>query len=197
MVLLGFYETMNSESTTVAFVRFSALAAYLLLCITLLIGPLVTLWPKEFAQIVEPRRAIGIASFVFVLLHVFLSMAHYFSWDINGIFSVPPMAIGTVALILLFLLTITSCDFAIKKLGAVWWKRIQQFNYLAFILVTIHFVMKANGLFKGNSINLAEVSLIVLGAATVVLQIVGFVTRGRKNQKRSPSQTPPSNHNGS
>ncbi|MFH1521204.1 MAG: hypothetical protein ABID61_06165 [Candidatus Micrarchaeota archaeon] len=184
IALLGIYESESGTQTTTAFVRFSALTAYLLLCISLIIGPLVTIWPKEYAQIIEPRRAIGIASFVFILFHIFLVASAYFSWNISKILSMTPLIIGAAAAVIVFILTITSCDYAIKVLGPVGWKKIQQMNYLAFILVTVHFLMKANGLFKNNlPINPAEFGLITLGLITVVLQIAGFVARRNKPKK--------------
>lgn len=182
--MIGVYEALSGVQTVNAFVRFFALSAYFLLCISLIIGPLVTFWPKEYAQIIEPRRSVGLASVVFMLLHVFLVASSYFNWAIDQILSTVPLVIGAVALVIALILAITSCDYAVKVLGPVWWKRIQQINYLLFVLVSVHFVMKANGLFK-TPINLAEVALVILGLITVVMQIAGFVARRRKQPSDS------------
>jgi DMSO/TMAO reductase YedYZ heme-binding membrane subunit len=91
--------------------------------------------------------------------------------------------VAVPATVILLILTITSSDFAVKKLGPVWWKRVQQFNYFAFVLVFVHFIQRANGLFvqngNGTFVNIMEVSLVALGVITIGLQIVGFVTRKR------------------
>lgn len=182
IALIGVYEALSGVQTVNAFVRFFALSAYFLLCISLIIGPLVTFWPKEYAQIIEPRRAVGLASVVFMLLHVFLVASSYFNWAIDQILSAVPLVIGAVALVIALILAIISCDYAIKVLGPELWKRIQQINYLLFVLVSVHFLMKANGLFK-TPINLAEVALVMLGLITVIMQIAGFVARkGRENE---------------
>jgi len=181
LALLGAYHAVAVPSSLTAFIRFSALAAYMLICITLLIGPLTLLWPKSFAQIVEPRRAIGISSSLFVLLHAGLYIAMRLGWSFDYLWGFPMVVTATPALILLFMLTITSADFAIKTLGAGLWKSVQRLNYLAFILVSAHFLLKSNGLPRisasGQGINLAELAMVLLGLATIIFQFWGFLAR--------------------
>ncbi len=184
MILLGAYNSLFPVPASTAFIRFFGLSAFMLLCVSLIIGPLALLWPATFAQLIEPRRAIGITSFVFVLLHLFiLALARFDSDFAAALLSTNPVVTVT-ATALLFLLTITSSDFAVKTLGAGLWKNVQRFNYLAFVLSFAHFILFSNGLFinvRGTMfVNLAEAALALLGIVTILLQIAGFITRKKK-----------------
>ncbi|VVC04531.1 Sulfoxide reductase heme-binding subunit YedZ [Candidatus Bilamarchaeum dharawalense] len=202
IALIGVYQSMFPVPTVTAYDRFFALSSFFLLCISLIIGPLVTIWPKEYAQLIEPRRAVGITTFIFIVLHFFLAMTSVFNWQLNVILASVPSLVAVLATVILLILTLTSSDFAVKVLGPVWWKRIQQFNYLAFILSFVHFVLRANGLFTpiGTKVfvNLSEVALVLLGVATVGLQIAGFVTRKNREKilKEKSAQTLSTDHGG-
>jgi DMSO/TMAO reductase YedYZ heme-binding membrane subunit len=61
------------------------------------------------------------------------------------------------------------------------WKNIQRGAYLVFALSMVHFIFMANGLTTVQ--NIVEVALLLLGIATVILQVWGFLTvRARKNK---------------
>ncbi len=183
VAILGAYQASLGGSAATGFIRFTALAAYFLLCVSLIIGPLVVLAPAAFAQIVEPRRAVGIACFVFAAVHVIVLAAVRMGWDIGRLLSGFDPLISVPATLLLLALALTSSDYAIKTLGPGLWKSIQRLNYIAFALVTAHFISKANGLGflgSGSGLNLAEAALLALGTATVALQAAGFLERRRR-----------------
>ncbi len=190
VALIGAYQALVPVQAGVpqAIIRFLALSAFFLLCVSLLIGPLAVLWPQKFVSLIEPRRAVGIAAFVFGTLHVFLAISIYFDWDIGAILTFMPLVIAIPAFFIMLALTLTACDFAVKKLGMANWKTIQRFAYLAFILLFAHFLLQATGLYskdgKPVTLNIAELALVLLGIATIILQIVGFVTF-RKRQAAS------------
>jgi DMSO/TMAO reductase YedYZ heme-binding membrane subunit len=186
--LLGAYESLFPLPASTVFTRFFALSGYLLLCVSLIIGPLVALKPSEFGQLLEPRRAVGIACFVFVIAHVLLVFSNIYGWNVGIMLSVPSMPVAIIATIVLFILAATSADNAIRALGPLAWKNVQRLNYLAFLLSSIHFLTYETGLFvrvNGKTfVNLAEVSLLLLGVVTVILQIAGFVTRRKKEKEK-------------
>lgn len=169
-------------------IRFLGLSSFFLLCVSLLIGPLAVLKPQAFAPLIEPRRAVGIAAFVFLLLHFILVAALYFNFDFTAIFSQLPLALAMPAFWAFFVITLVSSDWATNKLGMGKWKTIQRFVYPAFILSFVHFLLVSNGLYSrdGAAItpNFAEIALVALGAITVILQIIGFFTY-RKRQAAS------------
>ena len=192
VALLGLYHAASPLPGHIIFTRFFALSAYFLLCMSLVIGPLIILRPAVFGQLAEPRRAIGIACFVFVLLHILVLLALRYNWGIRQILNGDPL-VSIPAALLLLALTLTSSDYAVKKLGPSLWKNVQRFNYLAFILVSVHFITKATGLpfiSSGKSLNLAESALLILGLMTVGLQIAGFIAR-RKRMKAAAAPAAP------
>ncbi len=182
IALVGAYHALFAVPVAVAFTRFLALSGFLLLCTSLMIGPLAVLWPKGFAPLVEARRAVGVSAFVFVLLHFLLTAAVIFKWQLAPlILSGTPFWAAISATLMLFALTITSTDHAIRFLGASNWKNLQRLAYVAFALSFAHFLLKANGLFANAGgkafVNLAEVFALALGILTILLQIAGFLKR--------------------
>ena len=192
MTLIGAYSALFPVPASTAFIRFLGLSAFLLLCVSLMIGPLSVIWPKAFAELIEPRRAVGIACFVFVLFHLLLVALLRFGFDIGAMIGALNLWISAPAAILLLIIAITSSDFAIKKMGPLLWKNVQRLNYLAFILSFAHFILDSNGLFtivRGKTfVNLAEAGLVVLGGIAILLQIAGFAIR-RTNFRKNLSES--------
>jgi DMSO/TMAO reductase YedYZ heme-binding membrane subunit len=184
MALIGAYNALFPVPASTTFIRFFALSGFLLLCVSLMLGPLMILWPATFGQLIEPRRAIGIACFVFVSLHILLLLAARFGFDALATLASTNPLITVPATIILFVLAVTSSDFAVKTLGPGLWKNVQRFNYLAFVLSFAHFILFSNGLFIAVSgkmfVNIAEVALVILGVLTVLLQVAGFMARKKK-----------------
>jgi DMSO/TMAO reductase YedYZ heme-binding membrane subunit len=195
VALLATYQSFFPLPASISINRFLALAGFLLVCISLIIGPLATIWPKTFIPLMEPRRAIGITAFVFIVLHVLLSFLSTFNGRIDLILNTIPALIAIPALLIFLVLTLTSCDYAIKILGPKTWKGIQYFNYLAFVLSFAHFILQATGLFmpvnNTTFVNIAEVFAVLMGIATVILQFTGFLIR--MNRKAVRTDEPPAN----
>lgn len=185
IALLGAYQGTVDASAQTAIVRFLALSAFFLLSVSLMIGPLAVLQPSTFAPLIESRRAVGLAAFAFSALHVILVLALYFNWDFSSIFSYQPNLIALPAILILSALALTSCDYAVQKLGMGKWTTIQRFVYPAFVLVLAHFILKSNGLLAKQGAaagsNISEASLILLAGIALALQFAGFYTR-RKRQ---------------
>ena len=170
-----------------AVVQFLGLSSFFLLCVSLIVGPLAVLKPAMFAQLIEPRKAVGIAAFVFTALHALFVLSLYFKWDLASVFAFFPLVIALPAFVILLALALTSSDWATKKLGMANWKLLHRFVYIAFALSMWHFVLQANGLFSNPLIpgmvafsNLAEIALLLLGLATIALQAAGFYVYGKR-----------------
>ena len=183
LALMGAYYSGVESSAMAATIRFMGMGAFFLLCVSLLIGPLCVIDLKRFGAWMEPRRAVGLASFVFLAMHFFLSMENYFGWDFGAIFG-NGLLTGVISAFVFLPLAITSCDFAIKVLGNKGWKYIQYLTYIAFVFGFHHYLFKASGpsvLPLGMPAwNFAELFLILLGALVVVLQAYGFYLRRKK-----------------
>lgn len=102
-------------------------------------------WKPLWAKYWYIRRYFGVAGVVFVVLHVMGVYYHYFGGDFQKYMEafqimnpfVNPLVFGVIAYPLLLLIAITSNDYSVRKLG-IYWKRIQQLVYIAFIASIFH-----------------------------------------------------------
>ncbi len=191
MILFELYYSLFPIPASTEAIRFFAVSGFLLLCVSLIIGPLVTFFPKKFAPLLKERRAVGVIAFILILAHFALVFALAYNYNLVFLFSIFSIVIAVPAMIILFLLACTSFDKAIRKMGFSKWKLLQRFNYIAFILSFVHFVLNLNGYFvllpSGLVfVNIAEVLLIILGVITIILQIAGFFKKRQQiNQSKS------------
>ena len=184
LALLGaYYATIDAEQSQLL-VRFLGAAAFLLLCVSLMIGPLFVFRPREFAQLVEPRRAVGLSAFVFVMMHGILVTALYFNWDVQAMLSFQPLQFGIAAALIILAIAAVSNDFALAKLGK-WWKKIQQLNYVAFSLALLHFFF-VSGLAGGPKPPSAAIYFLLgMGILTIVMQVAGFLMRRNRDAPKA------------
>ena len=129
-------------------------ASWVLLCVSLLIGPLARLW-RPVTRLVTWRREIGIWFGIFALIHALLIVNGWARWDIMrflGYEFVPQLnrqarlepgfglsnLVGSVALLWTLLLTATSTNWAIKQLGGSAWRWLHSGAYIIFYLVSLH-----------------------------------------------------------
>ncbi|MEL7085971.1 MAG: Rieske 2Fe-2S domain-containing protein [Cyanobacteria bacterium J06597_1] len=131
-------------------------AAFLLLHLILSIGPLARL-NTRFLPLLYNRRHMGVTMFVLAFLHaraavlwyhnfapvkpltsLFLSNTHYLSF-----IRYPFEILGVLALIVLFLMAITSHDFWLANLTAPVWKALHMGVYAAYGLLVGHVVLGA------------------------------------------------------
>lgn len=205
LVLLAAYHALFPVPAYIAFTRFLALGGFMLLCVSLILGPMATFSPQIFGQMVMQRRAIGLAAFVFIIGHFLVSFLMEYNLQLAVLFAGIPMLAGTMAFALMVVLAITSTDWAVKKIPN--WKWVQRLSYVVFLLSFVHFLFQAQGLFvkAGNQVfvNAAEIAMIVLGGITVGVQSIGFlIVSSRKaaaqaakaapagSEKEAPSHAP-------
>ncbi len=91
------------------------------------------------------RRAIGLMGFMFIALHLLtwlvLDLALRWSEILIELTKRPFIIIGMLAFFALIPLAITSNNTAIKKLGALRWKRLHWLAYPAILAGALHFVI--------------------------------------------------------
>lgn len=129
-------------------------ASLLLLIIALALGPLAKLWSAT-AKLLPWRREFGIWFGVLALAHTVLILNGWIRWDFWRFFGyefIPQLGrtariepgfgvanlIGLVAVAWALLLTATSSDWALGKLGPSAWKWVQSGAYIIFYLVALH-----------------------------------------------------------
>ena len=153
----------HPETTVETFIiRFTSLAAFVLLHVTLGIGPLARLFPS-FMPLLYNRRHLGVTVAVLAMAHGVFSVIQFHAFgDVNPVVSVftaydkdyllafqdfrsisrfPFEVFGFGALLILFLMAATSHDFWLKNLGPSAWKKLHQLVYLAYGLLLAHILL--------------------------------------------------------
>ncbi len=95
-------------------------------------------------NLVRYRRAIGIVSFVYVVLHflcwLVLDMGLRLDQATGDIFKRPYITLGMGAMILMAPLALSSNNASVRRLGAVRWKGLHRLAYAVAILAALHFL---------------------------------------------------------
>ncbi|MBI1767039.1 MAG: ferric reductase-like transmembrane domain-containing protein [Bacteroidetes bacterium] len=150
---LVFYPQVTQETLII---RSTATLAILLLHIILMIGPLARLNPI-FLPLLYNRRHLGVTMFCVAAAHGIFSIIQFHSLgNINPILSVfvsnthfnsltkfPFQTLGFFALVIFFLMAITSHDFWLHNLGPRVWKTLHMLVYMAYLLVIFHVLLGA------------------------------------------------------
>lgn len=129
-------------------------ASFVLLTLTMAIGPVARLWPR-FRGLVPLRRELGIYAIVLALIHTLIIFDGWIEWDFARLFGFefhPGLghyvmlqhgfglanAIGVLALVYGLVLALTSMDRAVRLLGGATWKFVQTSAYVLWALVVVH-----------------------------------------------------------
>lgn len=158
-------------------VRSTSTLALLLLHVILAIGPVCRL-NKKFLPLLYNRRHLGVTMFTFALVHGAFSIYHFHAkGNINPLVSVftsntnfgsfagfPFQSLGFFALIIFFLMAVTSHDFWLHNLSPKIWKTLHMFVYLAYLLVVMHVML---GVIQYET-NPVFVMMILAGSATLI-----------------------------
>jgi sulfoxide reductase heme-binding subunit YedZ len=134
----------------------TAYPAFILLAVTLLIGPFKLLLGERLAVSLDLRRDVGIWAGITGVLHAGIGQCvHlrgrpwlYYVYDSaakekhsfplrHDLFGVANDT-GLIATLILLVLLATSNDAALRKLGTPGWKRLQRWNYYCFGLTALH-----------------------------------------------------------
>lgn len=146
-----------------------AFLSVIYLYLSLLWGPLYGAFPNLplKALYFKARRTIGVSAFVFGLLHAYIAffglLGGFDGFNFLTTNYVVSILFGAVGLAIFFLMTLTSLDYAVNKLGKHW-KRLHRFVYIAAVVIFIHTVMLGS-----HFINLSE------WIPKLFLMLVGFL----------------------
>lgn len=126
---------------------FGSLAFVLLTCV-LLIGPLARVSPR-FLPVLRNRRHLGVATFLAALVHGGLSLYQFhFLGDLDPLTSLLSggasfQLLGTVGLVVLFVMAATSHDFWLTSLTPKAWKALHMLVYAAYAVLAGHVALGA------------------------------------------------------
>ncbi len=132
---------------TIRFQQYSALTAVFFLYLALLAGPFCYVF-KFFPfrpQYIKARRALGVSAFYFGLLHASVS----FFGQLGGFGGLAflsskyilAISLSFTALVVLFMMALTSFDSVIEKMSYKKWKILHRCVYLAGFFIIIHALM--------------------------------------------------------
>jgi len=159
-VILSFIIFFLTRNRIIEFtlVQAYALTAVAYLYLALLATPVIRNF-KTFpfkAKYAKARRAIGVSAFYFASLHAWLAffdeiggLDGYFS--LNLLYKVATL-LSLAALIILFLMAVTSFDWAVAKLTFPRWKLLHRFVYFAGISIIIHALLIGGHFGKLNTL---------------------------------------------
>lgn len=114
--------------------------------IAMMLTPLRMLFPKAkfWAWMIQRRRYLGVAAFLYALIHTVFYLVHKDGLDKVfaelGSFGIWT---GWLAFVIFIPLAITSNDYSVRRMGAGW-KRLQQLVYIAAIATLIHWIFIHN-----------------------------------------------------
>lgn len=135
-------------------IRSASTLAVLLLHVILSIGPLARI-NKKFLPLLYNRRHLGVTMFCLAAVHGVFSIIQFHSLgNVNPFVSLftsntnffslsgfPFQSLGFFALIIFFLMAITSHDFWLHNLSPKVWKTLHMFVYLAYVLIVMHVML--------------------------------------------------------
>ena len=155
--------------------RATAVAAITLLHIILLIGPLARR-NKLWLPLLYNRRHLGVTMFLLAFIHALIAiLTYHFGGPTNTFVSIftsdagttmgtfPFQAFGFLALMILFVMAVTSHDFWLANLTAPVWKTLHMGVYLAYAFLVVHV---AFGFLQAET-SIAYVILMAIGVVTV------------------------------
>mgnify|MGYP001207323190 CR=1 FL=1 len=134
--------------------RATADASFVLLTITMAIGPTAQIWPR-LRFLIPFRRELGIYAVTLAAVHTVIILGGWTVWDFARLFGFefhPGLgryvmvqhgfglanAIGVLALIYGLVLALTSSNRLVRLLGGAIWKFVQRAAYVLWALVVVH-----------------------------------------------------------
>ena len=198
-LFIGLGATFHPNATVeTLLIRGLATAAFLLLHIILMIGPLCRLNPR-FLPLLYNRRHMGVSMFILALAHSIFSIIQFHTLgDVNPLISLlvsngqyaslvnfPFQPLGLLALLILLIMAATSHDYWLSNLSAPTWKAIHMLVYVAYGLIVLHVGL---GVLQAETSPILSV-LVFLGMAVVFGLHLAAAFQERNTDKETASST--------
>lgn len=123
--------------------RTTGMLALVFLTLSLAVTPLRKLTGRNWLS--HFRRMLGLYAFFYGLLHLGLYFVFDRSMSFGGVVADtlqrPFILLGMTALLLMVPLAATSTNSMIKRIGALWWKRLHRLAYVAAIAAVAHYYL--------------------------------------------------------
>lgn len=114
-----------------------------LLILTLAITPLIKVFGRNivFDWLKKNRRAFGVACFCYGLVHMITYLLYNNYNTIIEELTTTRITVAWLAMIIMAPLAITSANWAFKKMGGAYWKRLHRLAYVAAVLIFLHLAL--------------------------------------------------------
>jgi nitrite reductase/ring-hydroxylating ferredoxin subunit/DMSO/TMAO reductase YedYZ heme-binding membrane subunit len=175
-------------------IRSTSTLAVLLLHVILSIGPLARI-NKKFLPLLYNRRHLGVTMFCIAAVHGVFSIMQFHTLgnvnpfvslftsntNFNSVSGFPFQALGFFALVIFFLMAITSHDFWLHNLSPKVWKALHMFVYLAYALIVMHVML---GVIQYET-HPVFVILVSIGAVWLItLHLIAGIKEVKKDNQR-------------
>lgn len=143
LVLMAWsYWRGNFIDPTDSFTIRTGQSAIILLLLTLAVTPVANV--TGYRKLIGVRKSLGLWAFAYAALHlaVFVGLEYGFSLEYilkDSLAKKPYIIVGSLALLIMLPLAITSTKYWMKRLGRNW-KRLHKWIYAAGILAAIHYI---------------------------------------------------------
>lgn len=169
-LLIGVLTVLRTGDSMVDYTGYGAI---LCLILALIARPLSRLWPTPMRY----RRALGVGAFVLSLAHTVHMLEHSWGWNFQAIaFLIPRhqwgIAFGVVSLALMVPLTLTSFDWAQRRMGRQW-RSLHLLAIPALFLAAVHCLLVGTR-FLGR-VQLTWVNTVMIGGLAIALLFVLLV----------------------
>jgi sulfoxide reductase heme-binding subunit YedZ len=197
-LMIGFVALTGSGDTLLDDISLAtAYICLILMAVVLCLGPLRALRSAPLVLNIYLRRDIGIWSGLAGLVHLFVAtelsmneryMGAYVNLSTSGLSDAVRMDLfswgsitGFLVGIFVLLLLILSNNTIMRFVGSTWWKRLQRFAYLTFVLTVLHGF--AFQVIEARNVFLVGIVFAVF-IGVLILQIFGFrAVKKRVGQK--------------
>jgi sulfoxide reductase heme-binding subunit YedZ len=124
-------------------IRTTGMLSLIFLMLTLLVTPLVRL--AGWNWFTPNRRVLGLYAFFYALAHFLIFFSLDRELSLSGTFSEmalrPYLAVGSLGLLVMVPLAVTSTNRMIQRLGTARWKQLHRLTYVAALAGVVHYGM--------------------------------------------------------
>lgn len=180
----------DQQDLTAVSLSYTGYVAIWLLLVSLMLTPLNILF--GWKKLLPLRKPIGLYAFAYAGLHLLLYWGAKMGWDIQqawlDIQTRPAAMLGSISLLILLILALTSFPATMRLLGKAW-KKLHRTVYFAAILAVGHWILASQLLTPVPVLALILLSLLLLMRANRIKSwLVGF--RKRRKTPRLPEDSP-------
>lgn len=186
-----YFISTNLDALIKELVRIYGFTSLYLLFLTLTPGLVRAYFPHFILDslLIKSRRALGVNTFIFGLVHGLIAFIYYYSGSWQKISTLPlayqiAFYLASAALIIFTLLAITSFDKIVEIITFQKWKILHRFIYLAFLMIVLHAFIRGTHL--SDPYKIFSAIMVFLSLTFILLEIGAtsiFIINHNQNNK--------------